>query len=136
LRAQEFSQHPIVTRLAHGEGQYVTVETNDLAAPTALDHGRQGKFRFRQGIFEQNCHRDSFGTQASCVLNSSFFLLQAGRLRTLLRCPFPISFHEDQAHQPRRHRPRPAVDISLDHYATIVIKTKSDDSNDRLVLFV
>ena len=59
LGAQEFPQHPAVTSLAHRECQFVPVETNDLAAPTALDH-------------------DSFGTQASCLLTSSFFHAAGG----------------------------------------------------------
>ena len=65
LGSQEFSQHPVITGLAHRQCQFASVETNDLAAPTAFDHGRRRLFRFHQCIFKQNCHRDSFGTQAS-----------------------------------------------------------------------
>jgi len=127
LRPQKFFQHPVITSLTHRQREFVSIETNDLAAPTALNHSRRSEFLFRQSIFNQDCHRYSFGTQASCL-----HLLTRGARRDVSRlsCLFPVLLHEDQAHQPRRHRPRPAVDISLDHYATIVIETESDYRDD------
>src|SRR6185369_9250979 len=78
LGSQEFSQHPVITSLAHRQSEFAPVETNDLAAPTALDHGRRSKVRLRHSILKQNCHRNSFGTQASCLLNSSFLHAAGG----------------------------------------------------------
>jgi hypothetical protein len=56
LPAQKLSHHSIMTSLAHREGQLVSVQPDDLAAPTASDRRREvlrdGPF-LGQSVFNQ-----------------------------------------------------------------------------------